>query len=428
MRLEISDWKTVPYAAAWDRQTECFDTLVQAKQAGGEYVNHIVLCEHPHYVRLGNSGHREKHTGIENEGFFGIGVKEGAEYRFSVWARGENQKLRIELIKNDTMEERQAFESKELTVNSKDWKQYEVILKSPRTEPKAHLRIFLESAGTVDLEHVSLFPVDTWKERKNGLRKDLVQALYDIKPGVFRFPGGCIVEGTDEATRYEWKKTVGAVENRPLNENRWHYTFKHRFFPDYFQTYGLGFFEYFQLSEDIGAEPLPILNCGLVCQYQNDPDQQVSLSKLDSYIQDALDLIEFANGDVTTTWGKVRADMGHPAPFNLKFLGIGNEQWGPEYPERLKQFVEVLRKAHPEIKIVGSSGPQSEGKDFDYLWPEMKLRLFVDKSSIEAFGNDGRFAMTNLVFPSEPYNRISFYAKGGSCNVTSFTVYKLGLK
>lgn len=173
------------------------------------------------------------------------------------------------------------------------------------------------------------------------------------------------------------EKTVGAVENRPLNENRWHYTFKHRFFPDYFQTYGLGFFEYFQLSEDIGAEPLPILNCGLVCQYQNDPDQQVSLSKLDSYIQDALDLIEFANGDVTTTWGKVRADMGHPAPFNLKFLGIGNEQWGPEYPERLKQFVEVLRKAHPEIKIVGSSGPQSEGKDFDYLWPEMK-NLKVD--------------------------------------------------
>ena len=302
--------------------------------------------KNPHYVRLGCAGHGDMWTGIQNEGFFGIGLKKDAEYRFSVWARGENQKLRIELIKNDTMEERQAFESKELTVNSKDWKQYEVILKSPRTEPKAHLRIFLESAGTVDLEHVSLFPVDTWKERKNGLRKDLVQALYDIKPGVFRFPGGCIVEGTDEATRYEWKKTVGAVENRPLNENRWHYTFKHRFFPDYFQTYGLGFFEYFQLSEDIGAEPLPILNCGLVCQYQNDPDQQVSLSKLDSYIQDALDLIEFANGDVTTTWGKVRADMGHPAPFNLKFLGIGNEQWGPEYPERLKQFVEVLRKAH----------------------------------------------------------------------------------
>lgn len=326
----------------------------------------------PHYVRLGNAGHAHKHTGIENVGYFGIGLKKGAEYRFSVWARGENQKIRIELIKNDSMNEGQDFVNTQLNINSKEWKQYEVVLTSPVTEPKAHLRIFLESPGTVDLEHVSLFPVDTWKGRENGLRKDLVQALYDIKPGVFRFPGGCIVEGTDEATRYEWKNTVGTVENRPLNENRWHYTFKNRFFPDYFQTYGLGFFEYFQLSEDIGAEPLPILNCGLICQFQNDADHQVDKAKLDCYIQDALDLIEFANGDVNTTWGKVRADMGHPAPFNLKFVGIGNEQWGPEYPERLKPFLEAIRKVHPEIKVIGSSGPGSEGQSFDYLWPEMK--------------------------------------------------------
>lgn len=331
----------------------------------------------PHYVRLGDAGHAHKHTGIENVGYFGIGVKKGAEYRFSVWARGENQKIRVELIKNNTMEEDQTLANAQLTVDSKEWKQYEVVLASPLTEPKAHLRIFLESSGTVDLEHVSLFPVDTWKGRKNGLRKDLVQALYDIKPGVFRFPGGCIVEGTDEATRYEWKNTVGAVENRPLNENRWHYTFKHRFFPDYFQSYGLGFFEYFQLSEDIGAEPLPILNCGLICQYQNEPEHQVDKAKLDCYIQDALDLIEFANGDVNTTWGKVRADMGHPASFNLKFIGIGNEQWGYEYPERLKPFLEAIRKVHPEIKVIGSSGPGSEGEAFDYLWPEMK-RLKAD--------------------------------------------------
>lgn len=135
-------------------------------------------------------GYRHKHTGLENEGFFGIGVKEGAKYRFSVWARGENQQLRIELIKNDTMGEHQAFESKQLEINAKDWHQYEIVLKSPLTEPKAHLRIFLESAGMVDLEHLSLFLVDTWKGRKNGLRKDLAQALSDIKPGVFRFPGG----------------------------------------------------------------------------------------------------------------------------------------------------------------------------------------------------------------------------------------------
>ena len=228
------------------------------------------------------------------------------------------------------------------------------------------------------MEHISLFPVDTWKGHENGLRKDLAQALADIHPGVFRFPGGCIVEGTDLATRYDWKKSVGPVENRPLNENRWQYTFTHRFFPDYYQSYGLGFYEYFLLSEEMGAAPLPILNCGLSCQYQNsDPKVHVAVCDLDSYIQDALDLIEFANGDINTTWGKVRADMGHPAPFNLEFIGIGNEQWGEEYPERLEPFIKAIRKVHPEIKIVGSSGPNSEGKDFDYLWPEMK-RLKAD--------------------------------------------------
>jgi alpha-L-arabinofuranosidase len=332
----------------------------------------------PHYVRLGNPGHAHKHTGIENEGFFGIGVEEGKEYRFSVWARGEGQKIRIELINNSTMEEKQAFTKTTLDINSKEWKQYEVVLKANRTEPKAHLRIFLDTPGTVDLEHVSLFPVDTWEGRKNGLRKDLVQALKDIHPGVFRFPGGCIVEGTDLNTRYQWKNTVGAVENRPLNENRWHYTFDYRFFPDYFQSYGLGFFEYFQLSEDIGAEPLPILNVGLSCQFQNqDEAAHVKVEDLDPYIQDVLDLIEFANGDTSTKWGALRAEMGHPAPFNLKYVGIGNEQWGPEYPARLKPFLDVVRKQHPEIKIVGTSGPDSEGEQFDYLWPEMK-RLKAD--------------------------------------------------
>ncbi len=332
----------------------------------------------PHYVRLGNPGHAHKRTGIENEGFFGVSVKKDADYRFSVWARGENQKIRIEIINNSSMGETQVLVAENLEINSKDWKQYEVILKAPVTEAKAHLRIFLASPGTVDLEHVSLFPVDTWKGRKNGLRKDLVEALRDIKPGVFRFPGGCIVEGTDLETRYNWKNTVGPVENRPLNENRWHYTFPHRFFPDYFQTYGLGFYEFFLLSEEIGSEPLPVLSCGLACQFQNESEEaHVKVCDLGSYIQDALDLIEFANGDVNTTWGKLRAEMGHPEPFNLKFIGIGNEQWGPEYPEHLKPFVEAIRKAYPDMNIIGSSGPNSEGEQFDYLWPEM-AKLKVD--------------------------------------------------
>ena len=336
----------------------------------------------PHYVRLAYAGHPHKQTGLDNEGFFGIGIKKGAEYRFSVWARvaeGETPaKIRVELADTKSMGEQQAFATADVTVDSREWKKYQVILKPEVTNPKAILRIFLASRQTVDLEHISLFPVDTWQGHENGLRKDLAQALADIKPGAFRFPGGCIVEGTDIASRYDWKKSVGMVENRPLNENRWQYTFPHRFFPDYYQSYGLGFYEFFQLSEEIGAEPLPVLSCGLACQFQNpNMDAHVPLCDLDSYIQDALDLIEFANGAVDTPWGKVRADMGHPAPFNLKFIGIGNEQWGKEYPEHLEPFVKAIRKKYPDIKIVGSSGPNSEGEQFDYLWPEMK-RLKAD--------------------------------------------------
>lgn len=331
----------------------------------------------PHYVRLNNSGHGHKHTGLENEGFRGIGVKQDATYRFSVWARsvdGGEQKIRIELIDADN----HPFERKELAIDSKEWKKYGIVLTSPKEEAKASLRIFLTSEGPVDLEHISLFPTDTWKGRENGLRRDLVEALDELNPGLFRFPGGCIVEGTDLETRYDWKKSVGPVENRPLNENRWHYTFAHRLFPDYFQTYGMGFYELFLLSEDMGAEPLPVVNVGLSCQYQNEGEHcHVPVGELQDYIQDALDLIEFANGSTSTTWGKVRAEMGHPEPFNLKFIGIGNEQWGAEYPARLEKFIDAIRAQYPEIKIIGSSGPQAEGKEFEYLWPEMK-RLKVD--------------------------------------------------
>lgn len=335
----------------------------------------------PHYVRLANPGHGHKWTGVENEGFFGVSVEKGEKYRFSVWARtpeGGNAKLRVQIINPSHRDNKQAIAESVIEVNSKEWKKYTAELTPDETLEKGKLRVFLgKPEATVDLEHLSLFPVDTWMGHENGMRKDLVQKLADLKPGIFRFPGGCIVEGTDTASRYQWKHTVGPVENRPLNENRWHYTFDYRFFPDYFQTYGLGFYEYFLLSEEIGAEPLPILNVGLICQFQNDIDHQTPAEDINRYIQDALDLIEFANGDENTTWGKVRADMGHPAPFNLKYVGIGNEQWDPIYPERLEPFLKAIRAKYPDIKIVGSSGPDSEGKQFDYLWPEM-TRLKAD--------------------------------------------------
>lgn len=336
--------------------------------------------KNPNYVNLKYAGHDHKHTGLQNEGFFGIAVKKNEEYRFSVWARAidGNSKIRVQLVDESSMGEHQAFVSTDLEITSKAWQKYTIILKSPRTFAKSKLRIFLASKSQVDLEHISLFPVDTWNGHENGLRKDLAQALYDINPGVFRFPGGCIVEGTDLDTRYNWKNSVGPVENRPLNENRWHYTFAHRFFPDYYQSYGLGFYEYFLLSEEMGAEPLPVVSCGLACQFQNNSmDAHVALCDLDSHIQDALDLIEFANGDVNTTWGKVRAEMGHPEPFNMKFIGIGNEQWGEEYPERLEPYMKAIKAKYPKMQVIGGSGPGSEGKEFDYLWPEMK-KLKVD--------------------------------------------------
>jgi len=332
----------------------------------------------PTYLTLTDAGHEHKHTGIENEGFRGIGFKKDATYRFSVWAKKTNtsdeQKIRIEFIdaKNNIIGK------EELTINSANWQKHQVTITSKATESKGLLRIFLTTKGSIDIEHVSLFPTDTYKGRENGLRKDLAQALADIHPGIFRFPGGCIVEGTDLDTRYDWKKSVGPVENRPLNENRWNYTFPNRFFPDYYQTYGLGFYEYFLLSEDMGAEPLPVLSCGLACQYQNEGQEcHVPLNELDPYIQDALDLIEFANGPATSEWGKLRTEMGHPEPFHLKYIGIGNEQWGQEYVDRLEPFVKAIRTKYPEIQVIGSSGPSAEGKQFDYLWPEMK-RLKVD--------------------------------------------------
>ena len=338
----------------------------------------------PHYVRLAPASHRHKHTMIENEGFFGIGVKKDAEYRFAVWARvpdGGEAKIRVDLVENATMADDQRIGSATLEVSGAEWKKYTVMVESKKTLHNAHLRIWGDRNATVDLEHVSLFPTDTYRGHENGMRKDLAESLEQLKPGVFRFPGGCIVEGTDLATRYQWKNSVGQVENRPLNENRWHYTFTHRYFPEYFQSYGLGFYEYFLLSEEIGAEPLPVLNVGMSCQFQNsikhEDEVHVPLTQLQPYIDDCIDLIEFANGDPSKNpWAKLRAEMGHPEPFNMKYLGIGNEQWdyegNPAFTKRLKIFVDAIRKVHPEIKLIGTTGPNSEGKDFDMLQPRMK--------------------------------------------------------
>lgn len=322
----------------------------------------------PRFLRAANKTGKGKY-GISNEGFRGMGIKQGETYDFSVIARQvDNQSVTLKIeVRNPKGE---IIGNGSVTPSGKDWNKIKTSFTATATEAKAQLFIWLEGAGAVDLDMISLFPRNTWKNRPGGLRADLVQLLADMKPGFLRFPGGCIVEGRELATRYQWKKTIGNIEDRELIVNRWNTEFAHRATPDYFQSFGLGFFEYFLTAEDIGAEPLPILNCGMACQFNS--SEVVPTELLDPYVQDALDLIEFANGGPETTWGKLRADLGHPAPFNLKIMGVGNEQWGEQYVERQKIFSKAIKDKYPNIKLVSSAGPFSDGELFDYLSREMK--------------------------------------------------------
>jgi alpha-L-arabinofuranosidase len=321
----------------------------------------------PHYVRIHSDGSGD--DGIVNEGFRGMGLRAGEQYDFSLQARvpsADKPSLRIELADRNG----NVLTSATIDNLTSQWKKHSATLTPKTTEYKARLRVRVEGKGDVDLDQVSLFPKKTWKNRPGGLRADMVQMLADLKPGFLRFPGGCIVEGRDLANRYQWKNTIGPVEERKLNFNRWNTEFKHRPTPDYYQSYGLGFYEFFQLSEDIGAQPLPIINCGMACQFNT--GQLVPVDQLDSYIQDALDLIEFANGPATSTWGAKRAAMGHPEPFHMRMLGVGNEQWGPQYIDRYLAFSKSLKQAHPEIMLVSDAGPSPADDRFQFLWPKLQ--------------------------------------------------------
>jgi alpha-N-arabinofuranosidase len=354
-----------------NRSFEFYKPLMGWKKTGEEYAGQFQIInsqneDNPRFPRLESL--QGKELGLVNEGFRGMGVKAGENYLFSILARQSQgvSVLKVELLDSTGV----VIGKTEVKSFSGEWRKYEAKFACSATNSKAKLRITLSGKGVLEIDMVSLFPENTWKHRKNGLRADLVQKLADLKPGFLRFPGGCIVEGHELETRYQWKKTVGNVDDRKLIINRWNTEFSYRNAPDYFQSYGLGFYEYFLLSEDLGAEPLPILNCGMACEFNS--AELVPLDALDPYIQDVLDLIEFANGATTTKWGKLRADMGHPATFNLKMVGVGNEQWGTQYVDRLKIFLKVLNEKHPEITFVGGSGPSPNGKDFDHLWKQMR--------------------------------------------------------
>jgi alpha-N-arabinofuranosidase len=322
----------------------------------------------PNYLRIETSEPRGGY-GAVNEGFRGIGVRAGEAYNFSAWVRttaGARQQLQVRIVGKNN----RTLADATMPVRGSDWQVVEAKLTPSETEAHGKLEILVRRRGLVDVDNASLYPDKTWKGRPHGLRADLVQKLADLKPAFFRFPGGCIVEGSQLKGRYQWKTTIGDLTDRRLIVNRWNTEFRHRLTPDYYQTFAVGFFEYFQLCEDIGAEPLPILNCGMACQFNS--GELVPMDELGPYIQDALDLIEFANGPATSPWGARRAAMGHPEPFNMKLLGVGNEQWGPQYIERYKAFADVLKDKHPEIELVSGAGPSPGDERFHFLWPKLR--------------------------------------------------------
>jgi alpha-N-arabinofuranosidase len=378
-------------------------TAVQPQGADGRFSIRDAAplnAANPRYLRLEVKKPGDGY-GISNEGFRGIGVRKGGKYYFSVYARslGGPMTLQAAVVTSDG---KKLAEGTIADIGA-GWKNYNVLMTATDTAAKARLNVLTTTAGVVDLDMVSLFPEDsaarsgTDRRPIPGLRKDLVALLADLKPGFLRFPGGCIVEGRDIDNRYQWKNTVGDINQRKLIINRWNNEFAHRYTPDYYQSFGLGFYEFFTLCEQIGAEPAPIINCGMACQFNT--AQLVPMDQIQRYVQDALDLIEFANGPADSTWGAKRAEMGHSAPFNMKMLGIGNEQWGPQYIERYKVFVKAIKDRYPDIKLIGATGtdatifpaPFDGAKEVAYLQTQMRA-LKADIVDEHFYRSPGWFA------------------------------------
>jgi alpha-N-arabinofuranosidase len=321
----------------------------------------------PRYLRITSEAGR---FGVINDGFRGIGVTRGEQYTVSLLARRRGDGPASLVVEFEDARN-QPLGGATIAGLTTSWARYRATITATETSAtRTRFRVLAGGPGVVDVDMVSVFPADTWQGRENGLRKDLVQLLKDMKPGFLRFPGGCIVEGRFLDSRYQWKQTIGDPSERALIVNRWNDEFANRATPDYYQSFGLGFYEYFLLSEDLGAEPLPIINCGMACQFNS--GELAPLDAIDPYIQDALDLIEFANGPVTSAWGAKRAAMGHPAPFTLKYLGVGNEQWGPQYIERFALFEKVLGAKHPEITLIASADPFFRRDNFKWQWDRLR--------------------------------------------------------
>ena len=327
-----------------------------------------IHANNPTYMKLHAERTREFYDfkgwrgyGIENNGYDGINVKAGAKYDFSVFLRnyGAAKQIRVALVEPQGWgKDPKLLTDVNITADAKNWKKYTAVL-TPNADCKnAALQILMLTDGDMDVDMVSLMPQDTYKG--HGLRKDLAQALADLQPKFMRFPGGCVVHGGGDGfwDTYRWKTTIGPKETRRGLKNTW----------GYHQSMGLGYYEYFQFCEDLNMEPLPILPCGVSCQGTNggwgmkeQAQDVVPMSEMDEWVQEAIDLIEWANGDpATNKWAKMRAEAGHPQPFNLKYLGLGNEERiSPEFCERFKYIYKKVTEKYPQIVIVGTAGPGS---------------------------------------------------------------------
>ena len=300
-------------------------------------------------------------AGIKNLGYnSGIAVKENESYNFSCYAKSDKPCEITVSIDNAYGE---VITEKSLNITSNEWTEYSFTLTSPVDDFSAVLAVTSKQECKFCLDFVSLFPVKTYKNRKNGMRNDIAEMLADLKPKFMRFPGGCLIhDGTlnsdDRNSMYRWKNTIGAVTDRPSRRNNWRYN----------QSLGLGYFEYFQFCEDIGAKPLPVLPAG----YNPHMEQAVPLDEIQEWIDDALDLIEFANGTADTKWGKIRCDMGHAEPFNLEYLAVGNEEVGQGFWDRYDLFHKAIKEKYPQIKIINSAGPFPQGGEFERGWNNAK--------------------------------------------------------
>lgn len=301
---------------------------------------------------------------LSNECYSGFKVSDCEIFDVSFFARGDySGKITLSIVDGENV-----LGSKEFTIDSAEFKKYSGTLQVKGESNAATVKLSFDAKGTIDMDMISVMSQNTFNGRNNGLRRDIVQALYDLHPKFMRFPGGCVVEGYYLDNRYNWKESIGPVEERKENWNRWQ-TGSNAY--DYCQTLGLGFYEYFLLCEDIGAKPLPVVSVGIACQYQSG-----EVSSWDDlyniYIQDAIDLIEFANGDPETNkWAAIRAEMGHVEPFNLEYLGIGNEQWyttSNRFFERYEAFEAEIHKLYPDIKLISTSGPSADGTHYDNAW------------------------------------------------------------